>query len=112
MSKKSDKIQITAEEFRALAARIADEKTTTESKPAEPDERERLKIERERLALERERLRTERERERLRNEREHARNASNADERESRRRFIVALFYGGIVAAFLIWSIIIVARYF
>lgn len=105
MSKKNDKIQITAEEFRALAARIADEKTTPESKPAEPDERERLKIERERLALERERLRTERER-------SQARNASNADERESRRRFIVALFYGGIVAAFLIWSIIIVARYF
>lgn len=105
MSKKKDKIQITAEEFRALAARIADEKTTPESKPAEPDERERLKIERERLALERERLRTERER-------NQARNASNADERESRRRFIVALFYGGIVAAFLIWSIIIVARYF
>lgn len=105
MSKKNDKIQITAEEFRALAARIADEKATPESKPAEPDERERLKIERERLALERERLRTERER-------SQARNASNADERESRRRFIVALFYGGIVAAFLIWSIIIVARYF
>ena len=105
MSKKNDKIQITAEEFRALAARIADEKTTPESKPAEPDERERLKIERERLALERERLRTERER-------SQARNASNADERESRRRFIVALFYGGIVAAFLIWSIIIVACYF
>lgn len=105
MSKKNDKIQITAEEFRALALRIADEKTTPESKPAEPDERERLKIERERLALERERLRTERER-------SQARNASNADERESRRRFIVALFYGGIVAAFLIWSIIIVARYF
>ena len=105
MSKKNDKIQITAEEVRALAARIADEKTTPESKPAEPDERERLKIERERLALERERLRTERER-------NQARNASNADERESRRRFIVALFYGGIVAAFLIWSIIIVARYF
>lgn len=105
MSKKNDKIQITAEEFRALAARIADEKATPESKPAEPDERERLKIERERLALERERLRTERER-------NQARNASNADERESRRRFIVALFYGGIVAAFLIWSIIIVARYF
>lgn len=105
MSKKNDKIQITAEEFRALAARIADEKATPESKPAEPDERERLKIERERLALERERLRTERER-------SQARNASNADERESRRRFIIALFYGGIVAAFLIWSIIIVARYF
>ena len=105
MSKKNDKIQITAEEFRALAARIADEKTTPESKPAEPDERERLKIERERLGLERERLRTERER-------SQARNAANADERESRRRFIVALFYGGIVAAFLIWSIIIVARYF
>lgn len=105
MSKKNDKIQITAEEFRALAARIADEKATPESKPAEPDERERLKIERERLALERERLRTERER-------SQARNAYDADERDSRRRFIVALFYGGIVAAFLIWSIIIVARYF
>lgn len=103
MSKKNDKIQITAEEFRALAARIADEKATPESKPAEPDERERLKTEAARLKV---------ERERLRNEREHARNASNADERESRRRFIVALFYGGIVAAFLIWSIIIVARYF
>lgn len=109
MSKKNDKIQITAEEFRALAARIADEKATPESKPAEPDERERLKTEAARLKVEREKIRAEYERERLRNEREHAR---NADERESRRRFIVALFYGGIVAAFLIWSIIIVARYF
>lgn len=108
MSKKNDKIQITAEEFRALAARIADEKATPESKPAEPDERERLKTEAARLKVEREKIRAEYERERL----EHARNASNADERESRRRFIVALFYGGIVAAFLIWSIIIVARYF
>ena len=108
MSKKNDKIQITAEEFRAVAARIADEKTTPESKPAEPDERERLKTEAARLKVEREKIRAEYERERL----EHARNASNADERESRRRFIVALFYGGIVAAFLIWSIIIVARYF
>lgn len=112
MSKKNDKIQITAAEFRALAARIADEKATPESKPAEPDERERLKTEAARLKVEREKIRAEYERERLRNEREHARNASNADERESRRRFIVALFYGGIVAAFLIWSIIIVARYF
>lgn len=49
MSKKNDKIQITAEEFRALAARIADEKATPESKPAEPDERERLKTEAARL---------------------------------------------------------------
>lgn len=108
MSKKNDKIQITAEEFRALASRIADEKTTPESKPAEPDERDRLKTEAARLKVEREKIRAEYERERL----EQARNASNADERESRRRFIVALFYGGIVAAFLIWSIIIVARYF
>lgn len=108
MSKKNDKIQITAAEFRALAARIADEKATPESKPAEPDERDRLKTEAARLKVEREKIRAEYERERL----EHARNASNADERESRRRFIVALFYGGIVAAFLIWSIIIVARYF
>lgn len=104
MSKKNDKIQITAAEFRALAARIADEKATPESKPAEPDERERLKTEAARLKVEREKIRAE-------YEREHARNASNADERESRRRFIVALFYGGIVAAFLIWSIIIVTRY-
>ena len=108
MSKKNDKIQITAEEFRALAARIADEKATPESKPAEPDERDQLKTEAARLKVEREKIRAEYERERL----EHARNASNADERENRRRFIVALFYGGIVAAFLIWSIIIVARYF
>ena len=108
MSKKNDKIQITSEEFRALAARIADEKATPESKPAEPDERERLKTEAARLKVEREKIRAEYERERL----EHARNASNADERESRRRFIVALFYGGIVAAFLIWSIIIVTRFF
>lgn len=108
MSKKNDKIQITAEEFRALALRIADEKTTPESKPAEPDERDRLKTEAARLKVEREKIRAEYERERL----EQARNAANADERESRRRFIVALFYGGIVAAFLIWSIIIVARYF
>lgn len=108
MSKKNDKIQITAEEFRALAARIADEKTTPESKPAEPDERDKLKTEAARLKVEREKIRAEYERERL----EHARNASNADERESRRRFIVALFYGGIVAAFLIWSIIIITRYF
>ena len=101
----NDKIEVTAEEFRALAARIADEKTAPESKPAEPDERERLKIERERLALERERLRTERER-------EQARNVANADESDSRRAFVVRLVYGALFAVFLIWSIIITSRYF
>ena len=96
---------LTPEDFRKIAERI-DEEENAEKENAH--ERDRLKTEAARLKVERERIRAEYERERL----EHARNASNADERESRRRFIVALFYGGIVAAFLIWSIIIVARYF
>ena len=100
---------LTPDDLRKIAERI-DEEEAAEKENAH--ERARLKTEAARLKVEREKIRAEYERERLRNEREHARNASNADERESRRRFIVALFYGGIVAAFLIWSIIIVTRYF
>lgn len=100
---------LTPEDLRKIAERI-DEEEATEKQNAH--ERDQLKTEAARLKVEREKIRAEYERERLRNEREHARNTSNADERESRRRFIVALFYGGIVAAFLIWSIIIVTRYF
>ena len=96
---------LTPEDLRKIAERI-DEEENAEKENAH--ERDQLKTEAARLKIEREKIRAEYERERL----EHARNASNADERESRRRFIVALFYGGIVAAFLIWSIIIVARYF
>ena len=96
---------LTPEDLRKIAERI-DEEEAAEKENAH--ERDRLKTEAARLKVEREKIRAEYERERL----EHARNASNADERESRRRFIVALFYGGIVAAFLIWSIIIVMRYF
>lgn len=96
---------LTPEDLRKIAERI-DEEEAAEKENAH--ERDQLKTEAARLKVEREKIRAEYERERL----EHARNASNADERESRRRFIVALFYGGIVAAFLIWSIIIVARYF
>lgn len=96
---------LTPEDLRKIAERI-DEEEAAEKENAH--ERDRLKTEAARLKVEREKIRAEYERERL----EHARNASNADERESRRRFIVALFYGGIVAAFLIWSIIIVTRYF
>ena len=96
---------LTPDDLRKIAERI-DEEEATEKENAH--ERDRLKTEAARLKVEREKIRAEYERER----REHARNASNADERESRRRFIVALFYGGIVAAFLIWSIIIVIRYF
>ena len=96
---------LTPEDLRKIAERI-DEEEATEKENAH--ERDRLKTEAARLKVEREKIRAEYERERL----EHARNASNADERESRSRFIVALFYGGIVAAFLIWSIIIVMRYF
>ena len=96
---------LTPEDLRKIAERI-DEEEAAEKENAH--ERDRLKTEAARLKVEREKIRAEYERERL----EHARNASNADERENRRRFIVALFYGGIVAAFLIWSIIIVARYF
>ena len=96
---------LTPEDLRKIAER-SDEEEAAEKENAH--ERDRLKTEAARLKVEREKIRAEYERERL----EHARNASNADERESRRRFIVALFYGGIVAAFLIWSIIIVARYF
>lgn len=93
---------LTPEDLRKIAERI-DEEEATEKQNAH--ERNQLKTEAARLKVEREKIRAE-------YEREHARNASNADERESRRRFIVALFYGGIVAAFLIWSIIIVMRYF
>lgn len=100
---------LTPDDLRKIAERI-DEEENAEKENAH--ERDQLKTEAARLKVEREKIRAEYERERLRNEREHARNASNADERESRRRFIVALFYGGIVAAFLIWSIIIVTRYF
>ena len=100
---------LTPDDLRKIAERI-DEEEAAEKENAH--ERDRLKTEAARLKVEREKIRAEYERERLRNEREHARNAANADERESRRRFIVALFYGGIVAAFLIWSIIIVTRYF
>ena len=96
---------LTPEDLRKIAER-SDEEEAAEKENAH--ERDRLKTEAARLKVEREKIRAEYERERL----EHARNASNADERESRRRFIVALFYGGIVAAFLIWSIIIVTRYF
>lgn len=96
---------LTPEDLRKIAERI-DEEEAAEKENAH--ERDRLKTEAARLKVEREKIRAEYERERL----EHARNTSNADERESRRRFIVALFYGGIVAAFLIWSIIIVTRYF
>lgn len=94
---------LTPEDLRKIAERIDEEEAT--AKAAEPDERERLKIERERLALERERLRTERER-------SQARNAYDADERESRRAFVVRLVYGALFAVFLIWSIIITSRYF
>ena len=100
---------LTPDDLRKIAERIDEEEN---AKKENAHERDRLKTEAARLKVERERIRAEYERERLRHEREHARNASNADERESRRRFIVALFYGGIVAAFLIWSIIIVTRYF
>lgn len=93
---------LTPDDLRKIAERI-DEEENAEKENAH--ERDRLKTEAARLKVEREKIRAE-------YEREHARNASNADERESRRRFIVALFYGGIVAAFLIWSIIIVTRYF
>ena len=96
---------LTPDDLRKIAERI-DEEEAAEKENAH--ERDRLKTEAARLKIEREKIRAEYERERL----EHARNASNADERESRRRFIIALFYGGIVAAFLIWSIIIVMRYF
>ena len=98
---------LTPDDLRKIAERI-DEEENAEKENAH--ERDRLKTEAARLKVEK--IRAEYERERLKHEREHARNASNADERESRRRFIVALFYGGIVAAFLIWSIIIVTRYF
>ena len=96
---------LTPEDLRKIAERI-DEEEAAEKQNAH--ERDQLKTEAARLKVEREKIRAEYERERL----EHARNASNADERENRRRFIVALFYGGIVAAFLVWSIIIVMRYF
>lgn len=81
---------LTPDDLRKIAERI-DEEEAAEKENAH--ERDQLKTEAARLKVEREKIRAE-------------------YERESRRRFIVALFYGGIVAAFLIWSIIIVTRYF
>lgn len=88
---------LTPDDLRKIAERIDEEEAAEKENAHEHDQ---LKTEAARLKVEREKIRAEYERERLRNE------------RESRRRFIVALFYGGIVAAFLIWSIIIVTRYF
>lgn len=92
MSKNTDKIEVTAAEFRDLAARLADEKTAAESKATDEtaNERERLRIERERLALEREKIRAEYERERL--EAAQRKNDENADDLENRRARSAAAF--------------------
>mgnify|MGYP007088332204 CR=1 FL=1 len=87
MSKNTDKIEVTAAEFRDLAARLADEKTAGESKAT--NERERLRIERERLALEREKIRAEYERERLRNEQARRTQQQTTDpDTETGKRFL------------------------
>lgn len=64
-----EKIEISADEFRAMAAKIAAEQEQhTRAGALPPLEPERLALERERLKLERERLAVEAAREKLRRE--------------------------------------------
>lgn len=85
-----EKIEISADEFRAMAAKIAAEQEQhTHADAPPPSEPERLALERERLKLERERLAVETAREKLRRE-------QSRDRAEEPRKMVDP---GGVVAA-------------